>query len=390
MVVLLDLSTEILEQIFFQQYHVEDMVSLGTTCFRLHQVLSKPNIWRDLLTKAQLVTVDNSKGLIKKSYKVNLPIMQMLMSFLKTIDDPWDVQFLLHDQICMLYPGLPGSSVSVSCLLPIGFHTVSSLGLQLLALTGEEGHRIDTVHLEKGGPIIGTLSSLAFLAGQIAPVEDLEITGTVCCTTEEEGQALVSLLKRCSSWRLGELDLEDGVGREAWQGLGKAASCGRLEEVRARREVVESGRREDLRKVWEKTVGSWLMEGRQVAWPEIEQISMTWVQKVKRVLCCQIQQILLILAILSTTFTFLFVFYLIITYLIITFTAPKATNADTSKILKINAKFSMFFALFSTFIFYLLAIDNSFYLKTQFAKLSELFCICPFEHLPMFPIELSS
>ena len=119
----------------------------------------------------------------------------------------------------------------------------------------------------------------------------MEITGTVSCTTEEEGQALVSLLERCSSWRVGELDLEAGVGRKAWQGLGKAASRGRLEEVRSRREVVGRGRREDVRKVWEKTRRSWVVEGRQVAWPEIKQISMNLVQQLKHFLCCHIQHI---------------------------------------------------------------------------------------------------
>ena len=120
---LLDLPTEILEHILLQQEDVEDMISLGTSCSRLKQILSKPMIWRNLLTKAKSITMvetkDNSKGLFKKGYRVNTPIVQMLILFLKSSEEP-DILFgLLQDTICAVHhlclhhrrggcdPGLP-------------------------------------------------------------------------------------------------------------------------------------------------------------------------------------------------------------------------------------------------------------------------------------------
>ena len=121
MVELLDLSTEILEQIFLHQEDMEDMISLGSSCSRLHQVLSKPNIWADLLTKAKIVTMietkQDDKFVVKKIYKLNLQVARMLISFLTTVDAPKVLLGLLHDSVLLLHAGvlllhagLPGSS----------------------------------------------------------------------------------------------------------------------------------------------------------------------------------------------------------------------------------------------------------------------------------------
>ena len=90
MIGILDLPIEIIEQIFHQQENVEDMISLGSSCSWIHQVLSKPKIWRNLLTKAKMVKMKYTEGM--KHYEVNTPVVLMLMCFLKTglpRSSPW-------------------------------------------------------------------------------------------------------------------------------------------------------------------------------------------------------------------------------------------------------------------------------------------------------------
>ena len=136
MIGLLDLPIEIIEQIFHQQENVEDMISLGSSCSWIHQILSKQNVWRNLLTKAKITERIHTQGKQGNGHKVNPPVVQMLMLFLKTVDYPEVLLGLLHEHICLLYHDFPGSSVTVGCSLNASPHTVSSLGLELLALTG--------------------------------------------------------------------------------------------------------------------------------------------------------------------------------------------------------------------------------------------------------------
>ena len=301
-----DLPAELLEQIFLLLETAEDMVSLASSSIRLHQVLCKPNIWRRLLAKAKMV-------IHVPPDKMKCPLIPKMLDFLETAANSSELVALLHSAICLLRPGVPqGSSVTVLLPLLPGPHTVSIEGLMLLALTGgegqgptiltvrvrgpgahpvtvtgvrlhlEEGRRVLRVHKDEPAHLLGVLASLVSL--QEEALRDLEVTGPVLCRTEEEGRALAKLLESCTSWRLGVLILQGGVAREAWQGLGRAAGRGNLEEVRVKWEVVGRGRREDVRQLWGRTRGGWVVEGRKMGWGEVEQATMTRVQKVKRVL----------------------------------------------------------------------------------------------------------
>ena len=80
---LLWLSTEILEQVFLDQSDMKDIVSLGFTCSRLHRILEQPWMWRNILAK---VVKDNNPTIT-----LNFAEVEMLMKFLKTTDEPWDI-----------------------------------------------------------------------------------------------------------------------------------------------------------------------------------------------------------------------------------------------------------------------------------------------------------
>ena len=284
-----------LEQVFLQQDDVEDMLSLGSSCSWLHQVISKPNIWRNLLAKAKMVTViedkKNNTPQTKACYMVNSVVVKLLMEFLKTVEAPKLLIGILHETICELYPGtfplvadfrkehLPGSSVSVRCCLERCLHCVSVLGLQLLAVTGGEGagQKIITVQLEEPASLLGTLSSLVAL--QEAPVAFLWMKNTISCSTEEEGRALGSLLKRCREWTLGVLVLEGEVARGTWELLGRAADQGRLGEVRTEKGVVGRGREEDVMMLRSKTRRAWVVADRQAAWRQRVEGIHYWIEK---------------------------------------------------------------------------------------------------------------
>ena len=144
----------------------------------------------------------------------------------------------------------------------LGSHIASVKGLEV-----SRGQRIRPV-LEGQASILGVLASLVSL--QEEPITSLEVTGTTSCRTEEEGMALAGLLGRCSSWKLGVLDLEGGVGRETWQGLRRAAGKGKLEQVKTTWKVLRRGEEEDVKKVWKKSQRSWTVEGWRVGWDQIE------------------------------------------------------------------------------------------------------------------------
>ena len=95
----------------------------------------------------------------------------------------------------------------------------------------------------------------------------LEVGG-ISCTTEEEGRAMVSLLERCASWRVEVLELEGEVGAQTWERLGREVATGRLESFHIEREVVMTGRREDLWAVWENMKGYcqyyWVVDGEEI------------------------------------------------------------------------------------------------------------------------------
>ena len=199
---LADLPTELLEQIFLHQEGAKDMISLSSSSPRLHQVLSQPRIWRNMLAKADMVTGVKKKTVTESI--VNYSLIQMVSVFLKAAADPEVLLGLLHSTICQLHPGvLQGSSVTVLLPLLPGPHSVSVLGLVLLALTEGQGQgpTILTVRMAGPGPysvtasgvglqldqsvsLLGALASLVSL--QEEPITYLEVTGTISCSTAED------------------------------------------------------------------------------------------------------------------------------------------------------------------------------------------------------------
>ena len=76
------------------------------------------------------------------------------------------------------------------------------------------------------------------------------------------------------------LELFGGVGRRAWEGLGRAGARGRVRSVIliTGREVVGRGRREDLMAVWGSTERYWRIDDEVIwkregeGWRRVEQI----------------------------------------------------------------------------------------------------------------------
>ena len=52
---LLDLSSELLEEIFVKITNLEDVIALSSTCRRLAALVEHPSLWRRVLPKIQLV-----------------------------------------------------------------------------------------------------------------------------------------------------------------------------------------------------------------------------------------------------------------------------------------------------------------------------------------------
>ena len=156
MVGLLDLPAELLEQIFLHHEAVEDMISLASSSSQLHQVLSQPRMWRNLLAKANMATVVKTKmnGAPVVKSAVNYSLFQMLMAFLKTADDPEELLILLQAHICLLHPGSSKDN-NVTIRLPLlpGPHCVSVLGLVLLALTDWQGQGPTVLTARLKGPM---------------------------------------------------------------------------------------------------------------------------------------------------------------------------------------------------------------------------------------------
>ena len=305
MLELLCLSTELLEQVFLAQTDIKDIISLAFSCSRLHKILSQPRMWRNILGK---VMRDNNSTIT-----VNLRFeVEILMKFKNTIEEPYKSMntMILHDTICEMYPGSQAmesetregeeeegrvrmedktadarSSVMVICSLSPQPHQVSVPGLQLLSLTEGESssHIVQVIKLGQPAFFQDTLCCL----GSSRP--RLEVEGTVYCRTEEEGRQLADLLERCSSWRVGVLVLGPGVGGGTWQGLAREAGRGRLEGVRTGKKVVGRGNLEEVRELWEKTEGIWVVGGEvQGGWQSIQNIHRTRLSE-----CCSNNHFLL-------------------------------------------------------------------------------------------------
>ena len=248
------LSSELLELIVFQLEEVEDVISLGSSSRRLREILSTARAWRIVLANTEMV----EEGRVLEAR------VRRLTAFLVSLPSSSCLLGLLHQTICSRYPasshGLrEEESLTVSCPGQLHLQVVSGLRLQLLVLAGgrEELHRVVVGGIRVRG---GISRSLQLCLASMRGIRELEVTGGVSCTSEEEGRSLASLLEQCSRWRVQSLGLEGRVGGGTWEGLGRAAARGRLQGVRTGREVVGRGRGEELRAVWGSTEGGWLVE----------------------------------------------------------------------------------------------------------------------------------
>ena len=262
---LVNLSSEMLEQILVQLDDVEDVVSLGSTCLRLTGILSNLRIWRIVLAKTELV---EQGGVMEDR-------MRTLAAFLSSLPESEGIFSLLRKTIYERYPGTCMDRFTVSFPADPQHHTVSLCGLQLLVLADREiaGHTILKAYLAPGW--INHLPALASLQKEIGEL----VMGLAFCYTDEDGMVLCSVLKKCTSWRLGWLILKEEVGGETWRRLGREVARGRLGVVHTSREVLRRGRREDLRILWGKGENDWQVDGEvieisdeEVGWRGVEEM----------------------------------------------------------------------------------------------------------------------
>ena len=59
---LLDLSSELLEEIFLKVTNLEDVIALGSSCRRLAAIVGQASLWRQVFSKIQLVEIEAWRG----------------------------------------------------------------------------------------------------------------------------------------------------------------------------------------------------------------------------------------------------------------------------------------------------------------------------------------
>ena len=265
-----DLFPKIVEEVILK-LDVEDMISLGSTCTKLARIVGKERLWTVILSKTELV----------KNGRVWEDRVRNITTFLSSLPNSDSIFAVLDQIIYKRYPAISQGyyqDITVSLPSSTQHHSVSDLGLELLALAGGRTAK----HLLHKARLAEIPSSL------LLPLASLErgqmtvlVVGDVSCTTEEEGRALVSLMKSCTTWYVALVDLSGEVGGQTWEGLGRqVAEGGRLGRVRAGREVVGRGRRQDLLEVWRNTEVRWSVGGQRIrksdgeeeGWKKIEQM----------------------------------------------------------------------------------------------------------------------
>ena len=149
---LLDLSLEVLEMLVLLLESVEDVISLGSSCTHLARLVGQERIWWLLLAKTQVkvMTSTPERGEVMEDR------MRAIATFLSTLENRDAIFPLLHQIIYKCYPGteyahneddIEDDNIKVSFPPCPQHHSVSSLGLQTLALTGrrEARHEVHEV-----------------------------------------------------------------------------------------------------------------------------------------------------------------------------------------------------------------------------------------------------
>lgn len=254
MPVLLDLSLEILEMITMQ-LDVDQVLSLGFSCNILARVVGQERVWRLLLARTELEEGwYEGLGGCRGQGQVMEARVRRIYSFMTSLDNGDTILAMVHQHILEHYPPVYrgpsndwGDCIMVSFPPSPQLHSICGIGVQLLALTGAS-YVVQSLRVGDISP-----SLLPALRGDGIV---LELWGHYC-DTEKEGMELVSLLRRCSSWLIKELELRKEVGGQTWAGLAREVARGSLEDLMLPRELLSRARREDLQALWEKTEWGW-------------------------------------------------------------------------------------------------------------------------------------
>ena len=250
---LMDLFPEILEEVVMKLESVEDVISLGSSSTDLARIIGQERIWRGVLAKTRLV----EDGRVKEDR------VRMITTFLSSIANSNAIFSLLHETIYERYPATVRGWENITVSFPSSpqLDSVTGLGLEVLALTAREDarHAVHKINMSR----ISRSLLLSHISIQREQITELVVM-IICCTTAEEGRALVSLLERCRAWNVVWLELSGQVEGQTWERLGREVARGRLGTVETGREVVRRGRREDLLAVWRNTEVAWKVDGKSL------------------------------------------------------------------------------------------------------------------------------
>ena len=130
---LMDLCPEILEEVIMKLESVEDVIALGSCSPLLARIVGQASLWRIIFSKTDLV----------EDGRVMEDRVRNIAAFLTSFKDSDAIFFLLHQTIVDRFPATEEEeeveeNITVSCPTSPQLHSVSGLGLELLALTDRE------------------------------------------------------------------------------------------------------------------------------------------------------------------------------------------------------------------------------------------------------------
>ena len=193
---LMDLFPEILEEVVMKLESVEDVISLGSSSTDLARIIGQERIWRGVLAKTRLV----EDGRVKEDR------VRMITTFLSSIANSNAIFSLLHETIYERYPATVRGWENITVSFPSSpqLYSVTGLGLEVLALTAREDarHAVHKINMSR----ISRSLLLSHISIQREQITELVVM-VICCTTAEEGRALVSLLQSSTTWRAWTLHL---------------------------------------------------------------------------------------------------------------------------------------------------------------------------------------
>ena len=275
----MNLLEELLEKIILL-LDPASAINFSLCATRIHGLLSNHITFLRILDKVQFKVADNNEDVEAKAQRTedNQELVDNIRNFICTTADPGPLLARLQEIISLQFPskGLAGTwenkdagtwdwmgdgAIVLEGPLHQPIH-VDTEGV-LLLLRAREGLTLVSVGVGMnefvGGGLLAALSSLATKT----PERGLELqVFSLVAVTEEDGLALAQLLVGCGDWTVGYLSLYGQVGQEAWQGLAMAVGRGRVcGTVSTINQVIRRGAREDLRRVWDCTVGGWEVNG---------------------------------------------------------------------------------------------------------------------------------